>query len=52
MIYGITENPQPTGKCVKYTPCRLGVKEQVLSQDEIVQAEDQQQETGAKCLLL
>ena len=26
MIYGIAENPWPTGKCVKYTPRRLGVK--------------------------
>ena len=30
MIYSITENPRPTGKCVKYTPRRLGVKEVCL----------------------
>ena len=27
MIYDIGENPQPTGKCVKYTPAAWGLKE-------------------------
>ena len=26
MIYGIAENPRPTGKCVKYTPVAWGLK--------------------------
>ena len=26
MIYGIAENPQPTGKCVKYIPAAWGLK--------------------------
>ena len=25
MIYGITEHPRPTGKCVKYVPAALGL---------------------------
>ena len=27
MIYGIAENPRPTGKCVKYYPHLLGVND-------------------------
>ena len=26
MIYGIAENPRPTGKCVKYTPTAWGLR--------------------------
>ena len=33
MIYGVAENPRPTGKCVKYTPAALGLMSLTLKKD-------------------